>query len=98
MIFREVVEDEDVYFGEEAEDGFRDGKLCYELRKFLRDIVISRARSASEVYPLVKAAGKIGTSDELLNEAGLAAEAEEKETHSFEIGPSQKIFKLYHAI
>ncbi|XP_038679973.1 general transcription and DNA repair factor IIH helicase subunit XPB1-like isoform X4 [Tripterygium wilfordii] len=65
------------------------------LKKLLRDEVISRARIASEGshgsdgFTISKAAGEIGTSDELLNEAELAAAAEEKETHSFEIDPAQ---------
>ncbi|KAG4399903.1 hypothetical protein GLYMA_08G323500v4 [Glycine max] len=41
-------------------------------------------------FTISKAAGEIeGTQDELLNEAEVAAVAEEKETHSFEIDPSQ---------
>ncbi|XP_038679992.1 general transcription and DNA repair factor IIH helicase subunit XPB1-like isoform X1 [Tripterygium wilfordii] len=65
------------------------------LKKLLRDEVISRARIGSEGshgsdgFTISKAAGEIGTSDELLNEAELAAAAEEKETHSFEIDPAQ---------
>ncbi|XP_038688445.1 general transcription and DNA repair factor IIH helicase subunit XPB1 isoform X2 [Tripterygium wilfordii] len=65
------------------------------LKKLLCDEVISRAWIASEGsrgsdgFTISKAAGEIGTSDELLNEAELAAAAEEKETHSFEIDPSQ---------
>jgi len=43
-------------------------------------------------FTISKAAGEIeGTHDELLNEAEVAAAAEEKETHSFEIDPSQVI-------
>lgn len=41
-------------------------------------------------FAIGKSAGEIqGTHDELLNEAELAAAAEEKETHSFEIDPAQ---------
>ena len=41
-------------------------------------------------FTISKAAGEIeGTHDELLNEAEVAAAAEEKEAHSFEIDPSQ---------
>lgn len=55
----------------------------------------------SDGFTVSKAAGEIATGhDGLLNEAELAAVAEEKETHSFEIDPSQAgfivcdIFKL----
>lgn len=41
-------------------------------------------------FTLGKSAGEIeGTHEELLNEAELAAAAEEKETHAFEIDPTQ---------
>ncbi|QCD85057.1 DNA excision repair protein ERCC-3 [Vigna unguiculata] len=65
------------------------------LKTLLRDDTISRARIISENvngdgFTISKAAGEIeGTHDELLNEAEVAAAAEEKETHSFEIDPSQ---------
>ncbi|XP_050228218.1 general transcription and DNA repair factor IIH helicase subunit XPB1 [Mercurialis annua] len=65
------------------------------LKRLLQDEVISRARLTTEAYEndaftISKTAGEIGNShDELLNEAELAAAAEEKETHSFEIDPSQ---------
>ncbi|XP_061355309.1 general transcription and DNA repair factor IIH helicase subunit XPB1-like isoform X2 [Gastrolobium bilobum] len=68
------------------------------LKTLLRDEAISRARITSECYhgangdgfTISKAAGEIGgTHDELLNEAEVAAAAEEKEAHSFEIDPSQ---------
>ncbi|RDX75821.1 DNA repair helicase XPB1, partial [Mucuna pruriens] len=65
------------------------------LKTLLRDETISRARIVSESahgdgFTISKAAGEIeGTHDELLNEAEVAAAAEEKETHSFEIDPSQ---------
>nr|GMC98187.1 DNA repair helicase XPB1 [Ipomoea batatas] len=65
------------------------------LKKLLQDEVIGRARISSEVhgndgFTVSKSAGEIeGRHDELLNEAELAAAAEEKETHSFEIDPSQ---------
>ncbi|XP_019151624.1 PREDICTED: DNA repair helicase XPB1 isoform X1 [Ipomoea nil] len=66
------------------------------LKKLLEDEVIGRARISSEGvhgndgFTVSKSAGEIeGRHDELLNEAELAAAAEEKETHSFEIDPSQ---------
>ncbi|KAL9329952.1 hypothetical protein ACSQ67_004955 [Phaseolus vulgaris] len=65
------------------------------LKTLLRDDAISRARIISENvngdgFTISKAAGEIeGTHDELLNEAEVAAVAEEKETHSFEVDPSQ---------
>ncbi|KAI3453739.1 hypothetical protein Pfo_010402 [Paulownia fortunei] len=66
------------------------------LKRLLKDEVIGRARIASEGihgsdgFTIGKAAGEIeGAHDELLNEAELAAVAEEKETHSFEIDPAQ---------
>ncbi|XP_015571084.1 general transcription and DNA repair factor IIH helicase subunit XPB1 isoform X1 [Ricinus communis] len=65
------------------------------LKRLLKDEVISRARLVSEAhvngsFTISKTAGEIGTShDGLLNEAELAAAAEEKETHSFEVDPSQ---------
>lgn len=44
-------------------------------------------------FTITKAAGEIeGTHDELLNEAEVAAAAEEKEAHAFEIDPSQVIY------
>ncbi|XP_011080928.1 DNA repair helicase XPB1 [Sesamum indicum] len=66
------------------------------LKTLLKDEVIGRARIFSEGihgndgFTIGKSAGEIeGAHDELLNEAELAAVAEEKETHSFEIDPSQ---------
>ncbi|XP_030474945.2 general transcription and DNA repair factor IIH helicase subunit XPB1 [Syzygium oleosum] len=65
------------------------------LKKLLRDDVISQARISSEGlgadgFTISKAMGEVGVGhNELLNEAELAAAAEEKETHSFEIDPSQ---------
>ncbi|KAK7369710.1 hypothetical protein VNO80_11753 [Phaseolus coccineus] len=65
------------------------------LKTLLRDETICRARIISENvngdgFTISKAAGEIeGTHDELLNEAEVAAVAEEKETHSFEVDPSQ---------
>ncbi|KAK7399188.1 hypothetical protein VNO78_10366 [Psophocarpus tetragonolobus] len=65
------------------------------LKTLLRDETISRARIISENvngdgFTISKAAGEIeGTHDELLHEAEVAAVAEEKEAHSFEIDPSQ---------
>ncbi|KAI4364906.1 hypothetical protein MLD38_020937 [Melastoma candidum] len=65
------------------------------LKKLLKDEVISHARVASEGtdadgFTISKAMGEtVGGHNELLNESELAAAAEEKETHSFEIDPSQ---------
>lgn len=66
------------------------------LKALLRDDVISRARIAfedpqgGEAFTISRTAGEIGgTHDELLNGAELAAAAEEKETHAFEIDPAQ---------
>ncbi|KAH9775428.1 General transcription and DNA repair factor IIH helicase subunit XPB1 [Citrus sinensis] len=75
------------------------GKVKLVLKRLLQDDVISRARIVSENlhgsdgFTVSKAAGEIATGhDGLLNEAELAAAAEEKETHSFEIDPSQAGF------
>ncbi|XVF13089.1 hypothetical protein REPUB_Repub08aG0178000 [Reevesia pubescens] len=66
------------------------------LKKLLQDEVIARARIVSENahgsdgFTISKTAGEIETGhDGLLNEAEVAAAAEEKETHAFEIDPSQ---------
>ncbi|KAG8659195.1 general transcription and DNA repair factor IIH helicase subunit XPB1 [Manihot esculenta] len=65
------------------------------LKRLLKDEVISRARITPEAhgndgFTISKTAGEIATGhDGLLNEAELAAAAEEKETHAFEIDPSQ---------
>ncbi|XP_022158845.1 DNA repair helicase XPB1 [Momordica charantia] len=66
------------------------------LQKLLRDEVISKARIISEdsrgngEFTVSKAAGELGNRHEgLLNEAEVAAAAEERETHSFEIDPAQ---------
>ncbi|KAI5655449.1 hypothetical protein M9H77_32636 [Catharanthus roseus] len=66
------------------------------LKTLLKDEVIGRARISNEgmrgndVFTVSKSLGEIeGRHDELLNEAELAAAAEEKETHSFEIDPAQ---------
>ncbi|XP_010934928.1 general transcription and DNA repair factor IIH helicase/translocase subunit XPB1 isoform X2 [Elaeis guineensis] len=66
------------------------------LKTLLRDEVIARARitpensQGGEAFTISKTAGEIeGGHEELLNGAELAAAAEEKETHSFEIDPSQ---------
>ncbi|XP_047971960.1 general transcription and DNA repair factor IIH helicase subunit XPB1-like [Salvia hispanica] len=68
------------------------------LKTLLKDDVIGRARISSEGsrgadgFTLGKSAVEIdgiGTHEELLNEAELAAAAEEKETHAFEIDPTQ---------
>ncbi|CAH9075699.1 unnamed protein product [Cuscuta epithymum] len=66
------------------------------LKKLLQDEVIGRARlmpaglHENDGFTISKSAGEIeGRHDELLNEAELAAATEERETHSFEIDPSQ---------
>lgn len=63
------------------------------LKRLLKDEVISRARIANEGtdgFTVSKSMGETeGVHDELLNEAQLAAAAEEKEAHSFEIDPTQ---------
>lgn len=65
------------------------------LKTLLRDDAISRARITSEGthgdgFTISKALGEIeGTHDELLNQAEVAAAAEEKEAHAFEIDPAQ---------
>ncbi|PNY06127.1 DNA repair helicase xpb1-like protein [Trifolium pratense] len=65
------------------------------LKTLLRDDGISRARITSEGahgdgFTISKALGEIeGTHDELLNQAEVAAAAEEKEAHAFEIDPAQ---------
>ncbi|CAL0313355.1 unnamed protein product [Lupinus luteus] len=65
------------------------------LKTLLRDGTIAQARITSEGanedgFTISKAAGEIsGTHDELINGAEVAAAAEEKEAHSFEIDPSQ---------
>ncbi|CDP12051.1 unnamed protein product [Coffea canephora] len=66
------------------------------LKRLLKDEVIGRARISTEGlhgsdgFTVSKSMGEIeGRHDELLNEAELAAAAEEKETHSFEIDPAQ---------
>ncbi|CAL0312635.1 unnamed protein product [Lupinus luteus] len=65
------------------------------LKTLLRDGTIAQSRITSEGanedgFTISKAAGEIsGTHDELINGAEVAAAAEEKEAHSFEIDPSQ---------
>ncbi|GAB2273880.1 General transcription and DNA repair factor IIH helicase subunit xpb1 [Dionaea muscipula] len=66
------------------------------LRTLLKDEVIGKARISNESghgtdgFTVSKALGEMRTGhDELITEAELAAAAEEKETHSFEIDPSQ---------
>ncbi|KAE9614123.1 putative DNA helicase chromatin remodeling SNF2 family [Lupinus albus] len=65
------------------------------LKTLLRDGTIAQSRISSEGanedgFTISKAAGEIsGTHDELINGAEVAAAAEEKEAHSFEIDPSQ---------
>ncbi|XP_075518031.1 general transcription and DNA repair factor IIH helicase/translocase subunit XPB1 [Primulina tabacum] len=66
------------------------------LKKLLMDEVIGRARisvegvQGSDGFTIGKSTGEIeGGHNELLNEVELAAAAEEKETHSFEIDPAQ---------
>lgn len=66
------------------------------LKRLLKDEVIARARISAEGahgsdgFTISKSVGEIENGhNELLNEAELAAVAEEKETHSFEIDPAQ---------
>ncbi|KFK33015.1 hypothetical protein AALP_AA6G319200 [Arabis alpina] len=65
------------------------------LKRLLSDAVIKKARYCSEPYgddgfTIGKTSGELEAGPgELLNEAELAAAAEEKETHSFEIDPLQ---------
>ncbi|XP_047325874.1 general transcription and DNA repair factor IIH helicase subunit XPB1 isoform X2 [Impatiens glandulifera] len=66
------------------------------LKRLLKDDVIGRARISSEGFhgsdgfTISKSVGEIeGGHNDLLNEAEIAAAAEEKETHSFEIDPGQ---------
>ncbi|KAL8200922.1 hypothetical protein R6Q57_012261 [Mikania cordata] len=63
------------------------------LKRLLSDEVIARARihdEGGDGFTVSRSIGEIeGTHDELLNEAQLAAAAEEKEAHSFEIDPAQ---------
>ncbi|KAL8088916.1 general transcription and DNA repair factor IIH helicase/translocase subunit XPB1 [Apium graveolens] len=63
------------------------------LKKLLKDEVISRSRISSEGndgFTISKSLGEIeGRHEELLNEAQLAAAAEEKEAHAFEVDPAQ---------
>lgn len=54
--------------------------------------------SDADGFTISKALGEVmGGHDELLNEAELAAAVEEKETHSFEVDPSQVKF-LHHQL
>ncbi|KAK8934601.1 DNA repair helicase XPB1 [Platanthera zijinensis] len=65
------------------------------LKKLLKDDVINKARISSEenrageAFSISKAPGEINTHSGLLDGVDLAAVAEEKETHSFEVDPSQ---------
>ncbi|GMH28867.1 hypothetical protein Nepgr_030710 [Nepenthes gracilis] len=66
------------------------------LKTLLKDEVVGKARISSENangtdgFTISKALGEMRSGhDELLTEAELATAAEEKETHSFEIDPSQ---------
>ncbi|KAE8055361.1 hypothetical protein FH972_012202 [Carpinus fangiana] len=72
------------------------GKVKLVLKKLLKDEVIARARinpegsNGTDGFTISKSMGEIGTGHEdLLNQAEVAAAAEEKETHAFEIDPSQ---------
>ncbi|KAF4364388.1 hypothetical protein F8388_006965 [Cannabis sativa] len=72
------------------------GKVKLVLKNLLKDEVISRARIISEGlngndgFTISKSMGEmVDGHDGLLNEAEIAAAAEEKETHSFEVDPSQ---------
>ncbi|KAI7989442.1 General transcription and DNA repair factor IIH helicase subunit XPB1 [Camellia lanceoleosa] len=71
-------------------------KLVLKKNRGCKDEVIARARISSEGahgsdgFTISKSVGEIENGhNELLNEAELAAVAEEKETHSFEIDPAQ---------
>ncbi|CAO2820137.1 unnamed protein product [Amaranthus hypochondriacus] len=66
------------------------------LKKLLKDDVIGKARISTEAahgtdgFTVSKALSEMGGGhDDLLSEAELAAVAEEKETHAFEIDPAQ---------
>ncbi|KAL0927569.1 hypothetical protein M5K25_001752 [Dendrobium thyrsiflorum] len=65
------------------------------LKTLLKDDVISKARisleeyQAGETFSVSKTPGEMDTHSGLLDGADLAAAAEEKETHSFEIDPAQ---------
>ncbi|ONI07171.1 hypothetical protein PRUPE_5G104000 [Prunus persica] len=66
------------------------------LKTLLKDEVISKSRIISEGsrgsdgFTISKTMGEIGAGpSDLLNEAELAAAAEEKETHAFEVDPTQ---------
>ncbi|XP_009790427.1 general transcription and DNA repair factor IIH helicase/translocase subunit XPB1 [Nicotiana tabacum] len=66
------------------------------LKRLLSDEAIAKARISSEGmhgrdgFTVSKSVNEIeGRHDELINEADLAAAAEEKETHAFEIDPAQ---------
>ncbi|KAG0463183.1 hypothetical protein HPP92_021659 [Vanilla planifolia] len=65
------------------------------LKTLLKDDVISRARISSEehqggeAFSISKTQGEVDAHGGLLDGAELAAAAEEKETHSFEIDPAQ---------
>lgn len=65
------------------------------LKTLLKDDIINKARispeeyQAGEVFSVSKTPGEINTHSGLLDGADLAAVAEEKETHSFEVDPSQ---------
>ncbi|KAK8948315.1 DNA repair helicase XPB1 [Platanthera guangdongensis] len=65
------------------------------LKKLLKDDVINKARISSEenrageAFSISKAPGEINTHSGLLDGVDLAAVAEEKEIHSFEVDPSQ---------
>ncbi|XP_020593007.1 DNA repair helicase XPB1-like isoform X2 [Phalaenopsis equestris] len=65
------------------------------LKTLLKDDVISKARisleefQSGEAFSVSKTPGEMDTHNGLLDGADLAAAAEEKETHSFEINPAQ---------
>lgn len=67
--------------------------LCaFQLLTFPKFLFFFYQNVNGDGFTISKAAGEIeGTHDELLNEAEVAAAAEEKETHSFEIDPSQVV-------
>ncbi|KAF6151466.1 hypothetical protein GIB67_016278 [Kingdonia uniflora] len=75
---------------------FVESPLPEALKTLLRDDVISRARISSEglhandSFTISKKLEEVeGLHDELLNEIDVAAAAEEKESHAFEIEPAQ---------
>lgn len=55
-----------------------------------------KVSNGSDGFTISKAKGEIGTGHEdLLSGAEVAAAAEEKETHAFEVDPAQVIYKIF---